>query len=164
MKLGSLHELFVHELRDLYSAENQMAESLPEMAEAAQSEELKQAFQLHLEETRRQVQRLDEIFRELGESPGDEMCMGMQGLIEEGSDMIDEDADPTVRDAGLIVAAQKAEHYEIASYGSCCVFAETLGLDRVKQILKETLSEEEAADKKLSQIAESVINVQAALK
>jgi ferritin-like metal-binding protein YciE len=125
---------------------------------------LKAAFQLHLEETTRQVQRLEEVFRELDETPGDEMCIGMQGLIEEGSDLMDKDADPTVKDAGLIVAAQKAEHYEIASYGSCCIFAETLGLDRVKQVLKETLAEEEATDKKLSQIAESVINVQAALK
>jgi ferritin-like metal-binding protein YciE len=164
MKLESLHELLVHELRDLYSAENQMLESLPEMADAAQSQDLKAAFQLHLEETTRQVQRLEEVFRELGETPGDEMCIGMQGLIEEGSDLMDKDADPTVKDAGLIVAAQKAEHYEIASYGSCCIFAETLGLDRVKQVLKETLAEEEATDKKLSQIAESVINVQAALK
>lgn len=164
MNLESLHELFVHELRDLYSAENQMLENLPEMVEAAQSQELKAAFQLHMEETTRQVERLNEIFRELGESPGDEMCMGMQGLIEEGSELIAEDADPTVKDAGLIVAAQKVEHYEIASYGSCCVFAETLGFDRIKQSLKETLSEEEATDKKLSQLAESVINVQAATK
>lgn len=164
MKLESLHELFVHELQDLYSAENQLLESLPEMAQAAQSAELKSAFQFHLEETKRQVERLKTIFQELGESPGDTTCIGMQGLIDEGSDLIDEDADPTVRDAGLIVAAQKVEHYEMAAYGSCCVFAETLGFDRVKQILKETLAEEEATDKKLSKIAESVINVQAALK
>jgi len=164
MKLESLHELLVHELRDLYSAENQLLESLPEVAAAATSQELKAAFQLHLEETKRQVQRLEEVFRELDESAGDEECMGMQGLIEEGSELIEEDADPTVKDAGLIVAAQKVEHYEIAAYGSCCVFAETLGLERVKQLLKETLAEEEATDKKLSQIAESVINVQAAIK
>jgi len=164
MKLESLHELLVHELRDLYSAENQIIESLPELIEAAHSKELKASFQTHLEETKRQVERLDEVFRELGESAGDETCMGMQGLIDEGSDLIEENADPTVKDAGLIVAAQKVEHYEIAAYGSCCVFAETLGFDRVKQILKQTLAEEEATDKKLSQLAESVINVQAALK
>jgi len=164
MKLQSLHELFVHELQDLYSAENQLLEALPEMAEAAESAQLKSAFEMHLEETKRQVQRLDQVFKELGESAGDKTCMGMQGLIEEGSDLIDEDADPTVKDAGLIVAAQKVEHYEIAAYGSCCVFAETLGFDRIKQILKETLAEEEATDKKLSQLAESVINVQAAMK
>ncbi len=164
MKLESLHDLFVHELKDLYSAENQLLEALPEMAEAAQSPELKSAFETHLTETKQQVKRLEDVFRELEESPGDETCMGMQGLIEEGSDLIDEDADPTVKDAGLIVAAQKVEHYEIAAYGSCCVFAETLGFDRVKQILKETLAEEEATDKKLSQLAESVINVQAAMK
>jgi len=164
MKLESLHDLFVHELQDLYSAENQLLEALPEMAEAAASPQLKSAFQMHFEETKRQVERLDLVFKELEESAGDEMCMGMQGLIEEGSDLIDEDADPTVKDAGLIVAAQKVEHYEMAAYGSCCVFAETLGFDRVKQLLKETLSEEEATDKKLSQLAESIINVQAALK
>jgi ferritin-like metal-binding protein YciE len=164
MKLESLHDLFVHELQDLYSAENQLLEALPEMAAAAQSAELKSAFQRHWEETKGQVKRLEDVFRELEESPGDETCMGMQGLIEEGSDLIDEDADPTVKDAGLIVAAQKVEHYEIAAYGSCCVFAETLGFDRVKQLLKETLAEEEATDKKLSHLAESVINVQAAIK
>lgn len=164
MKLESLHDLFVHELKDLYSAENQLLEALPEMAEAAQSPELKSAFETHLTETKQQVKRLEDVFRELEESPGDETCMGMQGLIEEGSDLIDEDADPTVKDAGLIVAAQKVEHYEIAAYGSCCVFAETLGFERVKKLLKETLAEEEATDKKLSQLAESVINVQAAMK
>jgi len=164
MKLESLHDLFVHELRDLYSAENQLLKAIPEMAKAAGSRELKSAFEKHLKETQRQVQRLEDIFRELEESPKGELCLGMQGLIEEGSKLIEEEADVDVKDAGLIVAAQKVEHYEIASYGSCCVFAETLGFDRIKQLLKETLSEEEATDKKLSQLAESVINIEAATK
>lgn len=164
MKLESLHELLVHELRDLYSAENQLLKALPEMAEAASFPQLKSAFQTHLQETEKQVQRLTQVFKELEESPKGETCMGMEGLIEEGKKIIEEDADPSVRDAGLIVAAQKVEHYEIASYGSACVFAETLGLDNVKQILKQTLAEEEATDKKLSQLAEGVINVEAAMK
>jgi ferritin-like metal-binding protein YciE len=164
MKLESLHDLFVHELRDLYSAENQLLKAIPEMAQAAGSRELKSAFEKHLKETQRQIQRLEDVFRELEESPKDEPCKGMQGLIEEGSKLIEEEADVDVKDAGLIVAAQKVEHYEIASYGSCCVFAETLGFDRIKQLLKETLSEEEATDKKLSQLAESVINIEAATK
>jgi ferritin-like metal-binding protein YciE len=164
MKLESLHDLFVHELRDLYSAENQLLKAIPEMAQAAGSRELKSAFEKHLKETQRQIQRLEDVFRELEESPKGEPCKGMQGLIEEGSKLIEEEADVDVKDAGLIVAAQKVEHYEIASYGSCCVFAETLGFDRIKQLLKETLSEEEATDKKLSQLAESVINIEAATK
>lgn len=164
MKLESLHELFVHELRDLHNAERQMLESLPKMAEAASSPELKAAFQQHEQETRQQIQRLDQVFRELGESPSEEICLGMQGLIAEGEEMMEEEAEASVKDAGLIVAAQKAEHYEIASYGSVCVFAETLGLDRVKEVLKQTMAEEEATDKKLTQLAESIINVEAATR
>jgi ferritin-like metal-binding protein YciE len=164
MKLESLHELFVHELQDLHNAETQLLKAIPLMAKAASSKELKSSFEKHLEETKRQVQRLEAVFGELGESPNGKTCVGMKGLIDEGSEMIQEDADPTVKDAGLIVAAQKVEHYEMAAYGSCCVFAETLGFDHIKQLLKETLSEEEATDKKLSQLAESVINVEAATK
>jgi len=164
MKLASLHDLFVDELRDIYNAEKQMLSSLPQMAEAANSPDLRAAFQQHEQETRGQVERLEEVFRELGEPPSGKTCHGMEGLIEEGSEVMEEDAEPSVKDAALIVAAQKAEHYEIASYGSVCVFAETLGLDRIKQLLKQTMAEEEAADKKLTQIAESVINVEAATK
>jgi ferritin-like metal-binding protein YciE len=164
MKLESLHELFVHELQDLYSAENQLIKALPKMASAATSGELKAGFEKHLQETQVQVQRLEQVFSELGESPEGETCLGMKGLIDEGSKLIKEDADPTVKDAGLIVAAQKVEHYEIAGYGSACVFAETLGFENIKQILKQTLAEEEATDKKLTQLAEGVINVEAAMK
>jgi ferritin-like metal-binding protein YciE len=134
------------------------------MASAATSSELKAGFEKHLQETQVQVQRLEQVFSELGESPEGETCLGMKGLIDEGSKLIKEDADPTVKDAGLIVAAQKVEHYEIAGYGSACVFAETLGFENIKQILKQTLAEEEATDKKLTQLAEGVINVEAAMK
>lgn len=164
MRLDSLHDLFLHELRDLYSAEKQMLASLPEMAEAASHPELKAAFQQHEQETRGQVERLEKVFQELQESPKGESCKGMEGLIEESSDLMEEDGEGSVMDAGLIVAAQKAEHYEIAAYGSVCVFAETLGLDTVKQLLKQSMAEEEATDKKLTQIAERVVNVDAAVK
>lgn len=164
MKLESLHELFVHELQDLYNAETQLLNAIPLMASAATAKQLKSAFEQHLEETKRQVERLEAVFSELDESPKGKACMGMKGLIDEGSELMQEEADPTVKDAGLIVAAQKVEHYEIAGYGSCCVFAETLGFDHIQQLLKETLSEEEATDKKLSELAESVINVEAATK
>ena len=164
MKLESLHDLFVHELQDLYSAENQLVKALPKMAAAASSRELKAGFEKHLQETQVQVRRLEQVFRELGESPGGKTCVGMQGLIDEGSKLIREDADPSVKDAGLIVAAQKVEHYEIAGYGSACVFAETLGFPNIKQLLKQTMTEEEATDKKLTQLAESTINVEAAIK
>jgi len=164
MKLESLHDLFVDELRDIYNAEKQMLASLPEMAEASSSPELKAAFEQHEQETRAQVERLEQVFRQLDEPPSGKTCRGMEGLIEEGSEIIEEEAEPSVKDAGLIVAAQKAEHYEIASYGSVCVFAETLGLDEIKQLLKQNMAEEEATDKKLTQIAERVINVEAAMK
>lgn len=164
MKLESLHELFVHELQDLYNAETQLLKALPEMAASADAPELKAAFAAHLTETKGQISRLDKVFEELGESPKGKTCKGMKGLIEEGSEMISEDAEPSVKDAGLIVAAQKVEHYEIAGYGSCCVFAEMLGFENAKQLLKQNLAEEEATDKKLTQIAERIVNVEAATK
>jgi len=164
MRLESLHELLVHVLQDLYDGENQLLESLPEMASAASSTDLRAAFEAHLKETEGQVERLKQVFQLLGESPEGKTCLGMEGLIEEGSELIEEDGDPTVKDAGLIVAAQKVEHYEIATYGSACVFAETLGLQDVKQLLKQNLAEEEATDRKLTQLAERVINVEAAQK
>jgi ferritin-like metal-binding protein YciE len=164
MKMQDLHDLFVHELRDLYSAEKQLLDALPKMAKAASHPELRAAFQTHLTETEGQARRLEEIFKTLNESPGSETCDGMEGLIEEGEEVIAAKGEPSVRDAALIVAAQKVEHYEMAGYGSACVFAETLGMDDVKQILKQTMAEEEATDKKLSTIAESIINVEAATR
>jgi ferritin-like metal-binding protein YciE len=161
MKLETLRDLFLHELRDLYDAENQIIKALPKMASASHSPELRSAFELHLEETKTQTERLDRVFSELGETPKRHECAAMKGLIKEGSDLISEKAEPHVKDAGLIVAAQKVEHYEMAGYGSACVFAELLGLSSVKQLLKDNMSEEEAADKKLTQLAESFINQEA---
>lgn len=161
MKLETLRDLFIHELQDLYDAEKQLVKALPKMADAAHSPELRSAFELHLEETQNQVERLEQVFQELGEKATSKPCAAMKGLVAEGSEMISEKAAPSVKDAGLIVAAQKVEHYEMAGYGSVCVFAEMLGLPRVKQLLKETMAEEEAADKKLTQLAESFINAEA---
>ncbi|MEJ7606123.1 MAG: ferritin-like domain-containing protein [Bryobacteraceae bacterium] len=158
MALRTLKELFVHELQDLYSAEKQLVKALPKMAKAASSAALKAAFETHLTETQGQVERLEQVFKELGETSGNEKCKGMEGLIEEGSKMIAEDAEPAVKDAGLIVAAQKAEHYEIAGYGSVCVFAELLGLDSAKKLLKQTMAQEELADRKLTDIAQKIVN------
>jgi len=162
--MDSLRHLFVHELQDLYSAEQQILKALPKMAAAASSPKLQDAFQSHLLQTQDQVKRLDRIFEELHESPKGQKCKGMEGLVEEGSGIISEDAEPAVRDAGLIVAAQKVEHYEIAGYGSVCVFAGLLGLPNIKQLLKQTMAEEEEADKKLTRIAEGIVNVEALTK
>ncbi|HUS08537.1 MAG TPA: ferritin-like domain-containing protein [Bryobacteraceae bacterium] len=161
MKIQTLQDLFLEEIKDLYNAENQLVKALPKMAKAAKSPELKAAFQAHLEETKGQVERLVQVFAVLGKPVKGKTCAAMKGLIEEGSELISEDAEPHVKDAGLIVAAQKVEHYEIASYGSLCVFAELLGLKAAKKLLKETMAEEESADKKLTQIAEGLVNSEA---
>jgi len=158
--LETLHDLFVHELKDLYSAENQLIKALPKMSQAAQSPELKRAFDTHLRETKEQVRRLEQVFKALGEKPGGKTCKAMQGLVEEGEELLEEDADPDVMDAALIVTAQKVEHYEIASYGSVCTFGRVLGYDQATEILKETMAEEERTDKLLTGIAEK-LNVQA---
>jgi ferritin-like metal-binding protein YciE len=159
--MDTLRELFIHELQDLYSAEQQILKALPKMAAAANSPDLRDAFQSHLAQTKDQVKRLDSIFEELDESPKGKTCKGMEGLVEEGSEIVSEDAESAVKDAGLIVAAQKVEHYEIAGYGSVCVFAGLLGLPNIKQLLKQTMAEEEEADKKLTRIAEGIVNVEA---
>ena len=162
MKLESLRELLVDELKDLYSAENQLVKALPKMAKAAASPELKAAFEEHLEETKGQVDRLVTIFEQLEGSPKGKKCKAMEGLVEEGSEFIDADGEDSVKDAALICAAQKVEHYEIASYGCSRTFATLLGLDEVAELLQETLDEEGNADKKLTELAETVINVEAA--
>jgi len=161
MKLDSLQKLFVEELRDLYSAENQILKALPKMAKAARSPELKAAFQKHLEETKGQVERLDTIFEGLGKSPKGKTCKAMEGLVEEGSELMKEDADPAVLDAGLIAAAQRVEHYEIAGYGTVRAYARQLGQEEAVRLLQETLDEEGATDKSLTALAESTINLQA---
>lgn len=162
MKLESLRELLVDELKDLYSAENQLVKALPKMAKAAASPELKAAFEEHLEETKGQVDRLVTIFEQLEGSPKGKKCKAMEGLVEEGSDVIDAEGDDSVKDAALICAAQKVEHYEMAGYGCARTFATLLGLDEVADLLQETLDEEGNADKKLTELAETVINVEAA--
>jgi ferritin-like metal-binding protein YciE len=154
--LETLHDLFVHELRDLYDAENQLLKALPLMAQAAQSPELKRAFDTHLRETKEQVRRLERVFKGLGEKPSGKTCKAMQGLVEEGRELLSEDADPDVMDAALIVAAQKVEHYEIASYGSVCTFGRVLGYDEATEVLKQTMAEEERTDKLLTSISEKL--------
>jgi len=161
MKLASLDDLLVSELKDLYSAENQLLKALPKMAKAASNAELKAAFTEHLEVTRNQVERLNQVFEELGASPRGKKCKAMEGLIEEGKELMGEDAEPSVMDAALIAAAQRVEHYEIAGYGCVRTFAQHLGLDRVAKLLEETLDEEKEADQTLTDLAESVINVEA---
>lgn len=162
MKLESLQELLSHELSDLYSAENQLLKALPKMAKAATSPELKTAIEEHLEETKGQVERLNTVFEKLGESPKRKKCKAMEGLIEEGSEIIDMEGDDAVKDAALIAAAQRVEHYEMAGYGCARTFATLLGLNDVADLLQETLDEEGNADKKLTEIAETAINVEAA--
>jgi ferritin-like metal-binding protein YciE len=158
MKLNSLRDLYITELKDLYDAENRIIKALPKMAEACGSQDLRNAFEQHLEQTRRQVERLEEIFQKLDESPKGEKCKGIIGIIDEGEDMMDEDAPPAVRDAALIAAAQRVEHYEIASYGTCRTYARRLGYADHARLLNETLQEEGEADKKLTSLAESYIN------
>ena len=161
MKLESLQDLLVHELKDLYSAENQLVKALPKMAKGAESEDLKAAFEEHLEVTKTQVERLETIFEELGVSPKGKKCKAMEGLIEEGAELLSEDGEPSVKDAALIAAAQKVEHYEIAGYGCARTYAQLLGMDKAAELLQETLDEEGETDKKLTELAESVVNVEA---
>ena len=158
MKMDSLRTLWIEEMRDLYSAENQLVKALPKMAKKATTPELKKAFENHLEETRTHVERLDEIFAKLGKKPTGKTCKGMKGLIEEGSEMMSEDGIDSVIDAGIIAAAQRVEHYEIAGYGVTRTFASLLGEDEAEDLLQETLDEEGAADEKLTEIAEGIVN------
>jgi ferritin-like metal-binding protein YciE len=160
MELESLRELYITELKDLYSAENQIVKALPKMIKAASSSKLKAGFEEHLEQTRNQVQRLETIFKELDESPKGKKCKGMEGLIEEGKELMEEDAEPEVLDAGLIAAAQHVEHYEIAGYGCVRTYAELLGDKNAGKLLQQTLDEEKTTDEKLTTLAKS-INVQA---
>jgi ferritin-like metal-binding protein YciE len=160
MKMESLKELYVEELKDLYSAETQITKALPKMAKAATSQTLKDAFASHLEETKEQIKRLEQIFESLDESPKGKTCEGMKGLLKEGDELMKEDADPEVMDAGLISAAQRVEHYEMAGYGTVRTYAELLGEDEAVTLLEATLKEEKAADSKLSKVANK-INIQA---
>jgi len=156
-----LQELLVDELKDIYSAENQIIKALPKMAKAASSPELKRAFERHLEETKRQVERLDQIGEALDIKMTGKKCKGMEGLIEEGKEIMSEDLEEDTLDAGLIGAAQKVEHYEIAAYGTARAHANLLGLNTIARLLQQTLDEEGNTDRKLTQLAESIINVEA---
>lgn len=156
MKLETLQELFVDELKDLYSAENQITKALPKMAKTAISEELKKGFLDHLEQTKGHISRLESIFGELDESPKGKRCKGMEGLLTEGSELMKEDAEPDVMDAGLISAAQRVEHYEIAAYGTVRTYAELLGLKKAAKLLQETLDEEKATDENLTGLAQAI--------
>jgi len=161
METNRLKHLYVEELKDLYSAENQMVKALPKMIKAATSEDLRAGFEEHLEQTKGHVSRLEEIFKALGESPKGKKCKGMEGLIKEGGEMIEEDPAPEELDAGLISAAQRVEHYEIAGYGCVSTYAKLLGEDGAESLLRETLEEEKKTDSKLTELAES-INLEAA--
>jgi ferritin-like metal-binding protein YciE len=153
VQLNSLNDLFVEQLRDLYSAETQLVEALPKLAAAASHDELRQAFEHHLDETRGHVDRLREIFEQLGTTPGSETCEAMKGLIEEGEEVVKAQGDAAVKDAALIAAAQRVEHYEIAGYGTVRTFADDLDLGDARDLLDQTLDEESTADKLLTKLA-----------
>jgi ferritin-like metal-binding protein YciE len=165
MKIETLEDLLADELKDLYSAENQLVKALPKMAKTARSKELRMAFEEHLEQTKNQVRRLERACDELGLSPRGKKCVGMEGLIEEGKEiMTNGSKDPaSPMEAGLIGAAQKVEHYEIAAYGTASAHARQLGYNSVAQLLDQTLEEEKTTDKKLTKLAENQVNVQAAM-
>jgi ferritin-like metal-binding protein YciE len=161
MKENRLKHLYIEELKDLFSAENQLLKALPKMAKASTSEDLRAGFEGHLEQTKEHVARLEKILKDLGETAGGKKCKGMAGLIEEGAEMIAEDPAPEELDAGLISAAQRVEHYEMAGYGCVSAYAKLLGEDRALSLLRQTLEEEKETDKKLTQLS-GRINVEAA--
>jgi ferritin-like metal-binding protein YciE len=156
MPVKGLKELYIDELKDLYSAENQLVKALPKMAKAASSEELRQGFEEHLEQTRGHVQRLEEIFESLDENPKGKKCAGMEGLVKEGGEVIGEDFEGAVMDAALIGAAQRVEHYEIAAYGTAAEFAKLLGENEHVSRLEATLQEEKDTDEKLTELAKEI--------
>lgn len=161
MKIENMEELFLQQIEDLYDAEKRLVKALPKMAEATTSSELRQAFESHLQQTLGQVQRLEQVFREINKDPKGKTCDAMKGLISEGEDMISDIEESPLRDAGLIAAANRVEHYEIAAYGSARAFAQTLGLSSAVSLLQQTLQEEEMADEKLTNLAETTINTEA---
>jgi ferritin-like metal-binding protein YciE len=161
MELDTLKDLYVEELKDLYSAEKQLIKALPKMAKAANDKGLQDAFRTHLKQTAEHAKRLEQICDELGVSPRGKKCVGMEGLIEEGSDLIKENPDPDVLDAGLISAAQHVEHYEMAGYGTVRTYARQLGFEEQADLLQQTLDEEGETDHLLTRLAESGINIAA---
>jgi ferritin-like metal-binding protein YciE len=161
MKMQTLRDLLVDELKDLYSAENQIIKALPKMAKAASSDELRSAFEEHLEQTHQHSERLERICELLDVTPKGKKCVGLEGIIEEGKDLMSQNVEPAVLDAGLIAGAQKVEHYEMAGYGCARTWARQLGIEEAAQLLEATLDEEKATDQKLNQLAEHAINQQA---
>lgn len=156
MSLDTIDKLFIDELKDLYSAETQITKALPKMAKGASSKELRSAFEHHLKETEGHVERLEKIFETLGSSPKGKTCDGMKGLLSEGAEMLEETPEGDVRDAALIGAAQRVEHYEMAAYGTVRSFAEQLGQSGIAATLTETLEEEKSADRKLTEISKAI--------
>ena len=163
MKLETLNDLYLAELKDLYSAEDQILSALPKIIEKVQSPGLRQALENHLEETKGHVARLEQVFEMSGQPAKKQKCKGMSGLLDEGDELIGTDAKPAVRDAAIIAACQRVEHYEIAAYGTVRTYADQLGLERASTMLQETLDEEAAADEKLTSLASQGINQQATL-
>ncbi|MBV9504941.1 MAG: ferritin-like domain-containing protein [Acidobacteriia bacterium] len=161
MKLNDLQDLYLAEIKDLYDGEQRIIKALPKMAENANSSDLRNAFEAHLNQTRQHVARLEQIFQKLDETPKGQKCKGLEGIIDEGEDMMDKDAPPAVADAALISAAQRVEHYEIAAYGSVRAYARRLGLEDHVQLLQQTLDEETETDRQLTSLAESYINEEA---
>jgi len=161
VEFNSLEDLFMNQLEDLYDAEHRIIRALPKMSEAARNPELKQAFDAHLAQTRRQVERLDSVFQELNQAPERETCEAMKGLLREGEEMVDAKGDANVRDAALIAAAQRVEHYEIAGYGTARSLATHLGYTEAARLLQETLDEEKETDMKLTDLAENTVNIHA---
>jgi ferritin-like metal-binding protein YciE len=158
VKLNTLQDLFVDQLKDIYSAEKQIIQALPKMAKAAQRPEVRQAFEEHLELTKQQLERLNQVFGKMGSTPGRKKCMGMEGLIKEAEEFMGENPAPEVMDAGLIANAQRVEHYEIAAYGTVRTFARMLGDNDAMSLLQQTLDEEGQTDQKLTKLAESGVN------
>jgi ferritin-like metal-binding protein YciE len=156
MSVSTMEDLLIDELKDIYNAEKQITRALPKMAKATTSQELRQAFESHLEETQGQIERLDKVFEILGRSARGKTCHGMQGVLEEGSEVIEDTKKSPLRDAALISAAQRVEHYEMAAYGCVREYARLLGQNEIVQLLEQTLEEEKAADEKLSSLSESV--------
>ncbi len=161
MALATMHDLMLAELKDLYSAETQLVKALPKMAKGATTASLRTAFEEHLDQTHEHVARLEQIFERLGQSPRGKKCKGMEGLLEEGAEMLGEEGDETVRDAGIIASAQRVEHYEIAAYGSTLAFATLMGHTEIAELLEMTLNEEKTADELLSSIALDEVNLAA---
>ena len=158
---NELHQLFLDELADVYNAEQQLTKALPKLAKAAESDELREALEQHLEETEEHISRLEQVAESLDETLKKKVCKAMKGLIEEGDDIVKEQKDSTALDAGIIAACQKVEHYEIATYGTLCAWAEQMGHDEALKLLRQTEEEETAADEKLTEVAESIANQRA---